>query len=185
MITLAQAQTVALIDTGVYPLNEDIQKQVIGLESKIDDYHGTDIACILTKFNKNIKIISLNHKNTFDGRIKSLKEAIASKVDYIVYTSSGEKESKKEKYLIDLASNLGIKIIVSSGNDKKNIDIHKVYPCVYNIENLYCIGNSENYSNFGNKVIKEDKDNDNDCIQSLRGTSQSAAIYLVNYLNKK
>ena len=173
---------VALIDTGVYPLNSSIKEKVVNIESNVTDFHGTDLACILSKSESISTIYSYNHNKTFEGRISGLKDAIRKNVSYIVYTSSGEKESKKERYLLELASKRGIKILVSAGNESKNLDISKIYPCSYNIKNLICVGNKEVYSNYGDKVIRIEKDNEIDCLNTLSGTSQSTAIYLKELL---
>lgn len=170
-------KTVGLIDTGVYPINKKITAQTLNLSNNIENLHGTSLACILSQ-NPNINIQSFDHKNTFDGRIESLKSAIKAKVDYILYTSTGNNPSKKEKYLIELALKKGIVVVLSAGNESKNIDENLTYPCSYNIEGALCIGNKSTYSNTGKSIIVIEDDSDSDCIKSLKGTSQSAAIYL-------
>lgn len=175
---------VGLIDTGVYPLNNKVSMNTININPIVENLHGTSLACILTQ-NDRVSVINIEHGNTFEGRIDGLKQAIKHQLDYILYTSAGEKVSKKEKYLIELAVKRGIVVVVAAGNKSKDLSKEKEYPCSYNIKGVHCIGNEEKYSNYGEGVIKIKEDFVSDCIQSLHGTSQSAAIYLRDLIKNK
>lgn len=182
-LVIAKEVTVGLIDTGVVGINKEIITKVNPVDEKVENYHGTSLACILTQ-NPEIKVLNLPHKETFEGRIDALKKAIRHDVDYILYASSGLEFSRKEKYLIELAIKKGIKVVVSAGNQGFSLLENPVYPCSYNIEGVVCVGNKKEYSNKGMNVVLVEQDNEYKCLESFKGTSQSAAIYIRDSIKK-
>lgn len=146
------------------------QKNMIAI---IDDYssptsHGHRVTKSFTEYSGKLKfapeIIELNINGHRELDLVSLvKIAIDLKVKVINlsfgYTSLGSVEFDMNEYrVLKKASDAGIWIIVASGNDGKELSqTHSVYPCMYKIENLVCVGAEENKkrvnsSNYGSLV---------------------------------
>jgi major intracellular serine protease len=64
---------------------------------------------------------TVKDNNNLDGLRKALQHAINLKVDVINYSGGGTSFDAVESFLIKKALNLGIKIVVSAGNDGKEI----------------------------------------------------------------
>lgn len=193
-ITYAFSSTnILFIDTGIDLSHDYIKKYNIKQSvNKIENDHGTHLFCIVFKdINpKKYIITSINYKKeSLDSIYKKLKDISFS---YVLYASGGDKYQKKEEELIDkiIKNNKNVKIITSSGNNKKNLDSIKYFPCSYDKENITCIGNFQEYSNYGSKVLKIKSPLNfescslNNSFSIKKGTSQTAAFYLNKLLRK-
>jgi len=151
--------------------------------------HGTNIALTIVEnlgtidyclviYKYNIKDVSTVYK--------AVDKAIINKVDLLNISLSGKKFITKEYFVISKASDLGIKVVVSAGNDSKNLTTKTcdVYPACYtNIKNLIVVGNLKNNntlhekSNYG--IIVHTYEIGKSCFYNVcwEGTSQATAIY--------
>ena len=163
---------VAVLDTGINPNNVSYDK-IIDLnlnysnsgekDSIFDDNgHGTELAkIILENSNNNIKIMPIKVADS-EGNSSvyqtylGFKAAMENGADIINISmnSYNTKESKVLEEIINEANEKGIKVVVSSGNDK----IDTKYAIPSNIDKAIVVGavaeNNliERYSNFGEQV---------------------------------
>jgi hypothetical protein len=90
--------------------------------------------------------------------INSLQKVLELKPQ-VLNLSFGHKEYNSEEFvLLSKISEQGTYIIVSSGNSNEKVGrFNTIYPCFYNISNLFCVGASEKkhkafWSNYGPRV---------------------------------
>lgn len=128
--------------------------------------HGTHVTGIILATNPFIEVSvyqgvkSQTYKNNFIPVTQSLSKAIAWGADIINISLSGTGFYKKEYKLLKKAESLGIIVVVSAGNDRKNLSKNNcdVYPACYQLKNVIVVGNLANdniinsSSNYGDRV---------------------------------
>jgi len=201
---------VMVIDTGITPTK--YTRKYIAESTVSENYHdvnghGSHIAGIVIDGNlekgsvpvcDNVKLYSCKYfypgeKVELDETIKCFNKAIELKVDFINYSSTGPDPDPSEQAVIQKASDLGIIIIASAGNESKN---RLGYPAGYDIENLIAVGNMNYkgeispYSNYTGGIVydygTDILSNDQYGIPlKMSGTSQAAAMYTHRLLLKK
>lgn len=87
--------------------------------------------------------------------IAGMNYAVESGANIINASLSGRRDSKLLQEAIQAAETQGTLVVVSAGNDGKNIDTNPVYPASYNFPNLITVGATTrtdtlaDFSNFG------------------------------------
>lgn len=142
-------------------------KDFSGLGLKDNHGHGTHVSGIIDQYAKNFLFSKLEPEQFkeidnltmhycqiiikyYDSRatgsdnlkntIKAFKWAIAQKVDIINYSGGGVEADPRERAIIKVALNRGIKIVAAAGNERSDIDKHKYYPAMYD-KRIYIVGN--------------------------------------------
>lgn len=207
--SLAKKIKVAVIDSGIYDINESNVNYKDGYNyvnssnkfPLVNINHGSFIMKIIAK-NKKVEVIPyqigiLTGKETreqkekhFENYTKALKDAILNKkVDIInISLASSDGRGLEEVYL-EMASERGIKVFVAAGNEGISIDKNPRYPCSYSIKNLTCISslskNERRDMNYGKAVKKYIKSRTflklNKKRIGMEGSSISTAIYTYKY----
>ncbi|MFM7200641.1 MAG: S8 family peptidase [Myxococcota bacterium] len=87
--------------------------------------------------------------------IAGMNYAVESGANIINASLSGRRDSKLLQEALQAAETQGTLVVVSAGNDGKNIDTNPVYPASYNLPNLITVGASTrtdtlaDFSNYG------------------------------------
>ncbi len=205
----------AIIDTGIDFAHPNLEKKIyqiknfphgidlsFGAKKQTDpidlDGHGTHMAGIISQETKDqveIKILPLKYfsaratpQENMNSLMQALELAITQKVHLILYTSAGESYSLREEELFKKALKNNIFIVTSSGNQQRNIDHEKYYPCSYQLKNIICVGAYDEKkrrwekSNYGKKTVTLFAPGENisstlpfSSFGLLSGTSQAAA----------
>lgn len=191
-----------VIDTGVFP-HKDFKSKIIDHPSYDEDYiddhgHGTHVTGIIMKdVCENVKLISCKYWIANDKTGKQmerlyhcLKRAKKEKVDFINYSSSGNELDETEYDLIEELSQNGTKIVVSAGNDNRNLQKTPAFPAMYDIKEMVVVGSLKKdnktrlpNSNYGKSKMKweigeEIKSTDiKDTYSVMTGTSQATAFH--------
>lgn len=153
---------IALIDSGATA--EGIVKKsvsVIGDETGDDNGHGTKMVGFIEDVNKDAKVISIkaldsNARGNVSDVYAAIQYAIAAKVSVINLSMSSVATSESEllEEAITTATNSGIIVVCSAGNNGKNVK----YYMPANIAKAYTIGACDkdgvriNVSNFGELI---------------------------------
>lgn len=133
-----------------FSLNSQASTIDVVIIDDLGNNHSKIVKSILSENN----ILELDAKNYID----SLKETIKIKPAVLNLSLGGLEEVPEEYYLLKQISDQGTIIVVASGNDNNFISQkNPIYPCIYKIANLFCIGSSMNFkksslSNFGPTV---------------------------------
>lgn len=184
---------VGILDTGIDFSNSQLKHKFVikNDQGTLTSPHSTHLACMINTVNDKLKFVSYNYlmdKNKTEGILNGLKFMIRHKVNYILYPSSGKEYSAQEESLLKLASEDGIIIFVSAGNDSEEIGIGtERFPCSLKIKNLFCVGNKANYSNKGSSIVSFDEGLPvescglNNNRKTMKGTSQSTAQFLAQF----
>jgi Subtilase family len=189
---------VAIIDTGIkkahlnsLPLCEGVIHSVYN--DAFDIYpsnHGTNIAGIISQTtNKNICFIIINAYDGKSGQFDSyngLVLALELNPDIIHMSYSGEPIIYEEFILLSYFSAKGVKLVAAAGNNSRDLNkACNVYPACYNI-NIDVIGSrTGDYGNYGKIVDYVTRGDEVTGFGiTLSGTSQAAAIYTKDLLNK-
>jgi serine protease len=214
---------VAIIDTGVNlehkefkPFLERHPKDglqaydfITKKRTTVDEQgHGTNIASILTRDNSDkFKMIPLRFTNGSDSYKdlfrdmtnfnEALKMAIELDVDVINISYTHIIPRPSEEALFKKAQEKKIIIVAAAGNSGEDLDkldeMHKTYPCSYNLPNIICVGNwdktkdqKDENTNFGGRVknfadgnlvigLGKNSKNLEDSLNIMSGSSQAAA----------
>ena len=198
---------VAVLDTGLNNGEEIFNEKMVEGKNFIDDSsdyndvngHGTAMSKIILEnqdkklkgktYIMPIKILNDDGYGTTLSAYKGIKYAIEKKVDVINLSASGVGKSKLLTSAINEAYNNGIPVIVSAGNDNKNIEEYTpanvksafTISASYEYENNYY---KEVYSNFGmgtdytttGKYEYVRNIDGEEVITKINGTSVSAAF---------
>lgn len=122
----------------------------------IDDF-GKDHSFIVRSLldDKHSRVLELDAHDY----INSLQKVIELKPAILNLSLGGTEEVPDEQKLLKQISDQGTIIVVASGNNNDELGSkNKMYPCVYKIKNLKCVGASENkfkkakLSNYGYQV---------------------------------
>lgn len=199
-VSIARPVRVMVVDTGIDASHVDLLKYVEAgkYEDLHDDFgHGTHIAGIIAESGcPNLRIVSC--KAFFKGHgiyvrlIECFQRALTENIDIINFSGGGHGAVVEEYDILKKLNDKGIKIIVSAGNDSKNLGspCWGFFPACY--ENLYNLttvgaltmhGERVESSNYGYPAMKWEVGEG--VLSSLpgnkhgfmTGTSQAAAAY--------
>lgn len=221
--SFADPVRVAIIDTGVnmehsqfkpfldkHPKDGLQAYDFIAKKRKTIDIqgHGTNVASIIVLNNSDkFKIIPLrftNGSDTSDDLFRDMSNfnqaltmAIEMDVDVINISYTHIIPRGTEEELFKKAQAKKIIIVAAAGNSGSDLekldDIHKTYPCSYNLPNIICVGNwdtknnqKDENTNFGGRVsifadgnyvvgLGKTSKNPEDAINMMSGSSQAAA----------
>lgn len=219
---------IGVLDTGIDNSHDALQGYISkdGLDASPLQYnhfndqvgHGTHVAGIivseldiiseLTQQTFNIEIVSLKFDHTYKA-IEAfpilINKAIELNIDILNVSSNGDGGDLAEYTAFLKATQSGMEIVASAGNEGVNLNNSKLtsYPCSYPITNLTCVGNITDYdginprSNHGDRyvhvlahgtLVKSTLPNNN--WGRMSGTSQSSpkisafAVYNLIQFNK-
>ncbi len=126
----------------------------ISQSGDVSDYngHGTHVAGLIQQaFQKEhkgqtkLELMILKYTDQ-DGRdskssfLKALNYAVDKRVDVINISASGRGFSKKEFDLLKKAYELGIQVVVATGNKRPNSPDTKTFPASYALDNIHPVG---------------------------------------------
>lgn len=196
LLSHANNINILMLDTGIDLSHDFFKSENIVIKQDrneiIKDDHGTHLACILLKDikDKSISLHSINYRNKNIGYIKKYVKKV--KFDFVLYSSGEYDYNQAEDDILNfiINKNKNVKIIISAGNNSQNINNKKYYPCELSkkYSQIKCIGNSSNYSNYGDHVIKYNSPHEYESCTFKnkyiikKGTSQAAAFYLNNII---
>jgi thermitase len=174
---------VAVIDSGANYKHKDLKKNLTKGKAKgknferpkkkptDDDGHGSFIAGIIAaqtnnrrgisgaSFYSNLKVMPLRFDFTTSQAIQALAYAKAKNVPVVNASWGSYGEEGYDSALEDAISQYGGVFVTASGNNGYNHDSsnpnHKMYPCDFNLENIICVGatdqngNLADYSDYG------------------------------------
>lgn len=206
----AKSIRVMVIDTGIsvsWPQIKSHVKEPLNDDYKDDHWHGTAMAgLVLENTCDEIELVSCNYhpfkKDEMQHSNDCFKRALNENIQYINYSSSGIYPFKEEKEIIKKLSDKGVIIVVSAGNNGKNLTqtgkCEGSYPACYLFKNVYIVQNidkngkldpTSNYLNDINArseigvnilILKPDNTTGN-----VTGTSPAAAKYTNSLLLEK
>lgn len=205
--SIAQAKKlkVAIIDTGAPKEKLECYEAYNFTESKtVDDYngHGSNIAALIAEnagkdthcpiYMKYYDVVK--PENNLKNTLNALRTAILIDVDVIVYAAGGEDSSKEETELIKKALDKKIVIIVSAGNNSRDLGKSCNYYPACSDPRVIVVGckasNGEkcSFSNYGTRIDLWDQgENIKAGGYDKTGTSQSTAIIagkFIKFLHK-
>ena len=148
------------------------------------DTHGTHVAGIIAATSNNgigiaglgwnLKILSCNaslENNIFSGALTDeniaqcfaymLKQKFLKGVNIVAINGSfgGYNYSKAAEKFLQVLDKFGIIFVVSAGNEHINVDEYPSYPCAYRVDNVICVGATDNldkapyFSNYGFNTV--------------------------------
>ena len=150
-------------------------------------------AIIVKWFNPNLTPLE-RQETTLDAfkYIDTLKD-----IALVNYSAGGQGSSVEERDVLQALGTKGIKLVVSAGNERHNLDKDcNFFPACYNVSGMAVIGNGVSMkkrnktSNYGNKVTQWEDGTDvlaNAGIYGnvkMTGTSQAAAIVSAKYIKE-
>lgn len=149
ILSLADNIKVLVIDTGVQGENSEFKPFI--KEKPDQNYqdqhgHGTHVAGLITKdVCKQVELISCKafYIKEFDENLylNCLRSAISKKVNFINFSGGGTAQIPGEHYLLKELSQKGVKIIVATGNNNRDLKKNcNYYPACYTIANLVPVG---------------------------------------------
>jgi len=167
---------VAVIDTGINYSHADLSQNYVGGYDFIDNDndpddspgessgHGTMVSSVfsattnnsigiagISRYNK-IKVMALRFKLDTASEIAAIEYATVNGIKVINASFAGSSYSQNEKNAI--AAFPGI-FVTASGNNSLNVDSSSQYPCNYALDNIICVGASNetdkvtSFSNYG------------------------------------
>lgn len=195
-------KVVAVIDTGIDPNSANLcaggHRDFTDTFLKDTAGHGTHVAGLISKNAGKSKFCMLNLKFYSPEMSKSIspssamksaiKYAILLKVDIINISAGGVQSDAEEAFLLKLAIDRGIKVVVAAGNEGTNLnDKCNYFPACYN-NGLIIVGNltqqktraiSSNYGDIVNRwEVGSDVESNlpNGKVGKMTGTSQATAV---------
>lgn len=192
------------IDTGVDLSHKEIKSHSIkinGIDNIDSSGHGTHIAGLILKDTcPEVKLVSCKYyyqdwEFAYKTSTMCFQEAIELKVDYVNFSSGGEKPILKEKEAIENLIKSGAIVVVSAGNENENNP--EYYPAKYGIKGMVVVGNllsngkkakTSNYGfkdmvwEFGTSILSTLPNGD---FGPMTGTSQATAIHTNRLLKEK
>ena len=159
VVPVNASSVIALIDTGASGDNVVKQLSVLGEDVNDNNGHGSSLADVIKDASPNTKIISIkalneNGNGTVASVYVAIKLAIDSNVDIILCPFSALGYSEAIRSIIAEATDKGIKVVVSAGNDADSA----LNYCPANIAEAITVGalNEEGkaaeFSNFGENI---------------------------------
>lgn len=124
------------------------------------DYHGTYIFNTISKVAPNVTVLPCKFLKGTKGDVKDAINAIKYAIDNgaTIINCSWSFEKKDDNLLQLIQENKDVLFICAAGNSKINLDVDKIYPACYNLDNLICVlsidnmGNLYDYSGYGLNV---------------------------------
>lgn len=161
MSTISNAKPIKVleVDTGVDISHLQIRNHINIANWIKEDYvdlhgHGTHIAgIILDQVCAEVELVSCKFYVSAEGNesehmkktIACFKQALKEHFDIINYSAGGQEASEEEYKVLKQISDMGVRIIVASGNNGRDLSdpIFNYYPAEYPLQNITVVGNLE------------------------------------------
>ena len=129
-----------------------------------------------------LKFIGSNDEGSTSDELPCIEYAIDHKVSVINASFGDMGFSESEMDAISAAGKAGVIFVCSAGNSSENIDISPFYPADYPLDNIVCVGATDNrdlpvyFSNYGSGSVETFAPGEN--VISTFNTSTSSYAYL-------